>query len=812
MGGAMVASFVDDLRFAVRSYVKTPGFTSVAVLTLALGTGVNATVFTFVNALLFRPAAVPDPQSLVSIYTSDFSSGPYGDTSYPDFRTLQSDTTVFNSLAAHDGGASALLQTADSVARIRRAAVSPEFFHTLRIAPRSGRLIGPEDFADGATPAVVISEDLWRRVLASAPDVLRQYLSIDGRSHAVVGVLPRGFVLDLGPPVDAWITLPPHVTSAGREDRNLSLLGRLREGRALGEAQAELSTTAARLAREYPGSNLGTLQQRDQPRPILVLQHTRLPAAFRSEVGMLGGVMMAGVALVLLIACANVASLLLSRAAGRAREMAVRRALGAARARIVAQVMTESVLLGLCGGGLGVLFALWTADALPSLFPAEQAAILDARVDLLTLGYTLAIALASSLLFGLAPAVQSSHAPLGDALRTTRAVTASRTATRLRSTLVVAQIALATVLLVSAGLLVRSLLNVLRADLGFGTREAVVLSLEQPIDRGDASGLAYYRAAVERVGALPGITSVSLGRSIPLFGSGRRGFRPDGYEFRPGETRELHVNVISPGYFDTLQIPLLAGRAFDERDVAGALPTAIVNDALAARYFAGGAVGRRISDSSGTVLTIVGVVRTPRHLTVQEQPVPVVYYPLAQQYNRQMTLVARTDGRAGMFVENVRRACAEVDRAVAAFRATTMEARIAEALTTDRLAAGLIAACGVLALLLAMVGVYGVVAFAVARRTREFGVRIALGARPGQILALVVREGARVTGIGVALGVAAAFAATRALASLLYGVTASDAATFGAVALTLTAVTALAALLPARQAVRVDPIVVLRDE
>jgi hypothetical protein len=228
MGGAMVASFVDDLRFAVRSYVKTPGFTSVAVLTLALGTGVNATVFTFVNALLFRPAAVPDPQSLVSIYTSDFSSGPYGDTSYPDFRTLQSDTTVFNSLAAHDGGASALLQTADSVARIRRAADSPDFFHTLRIAPRSGRLIGPEDFADGATPAVVISEDLWRRVLGSAPDVLHQYLSIDGRNHAVVGVLPGGFVLDLGPPVDVWIPLPSIVARAGRGDRNLSMLGRLR--------------------------------------------------------------------------------------------------------------------------------------------------------------------------------------------------------------------------------------------------------------------------------------------------------------------------------------------------------------------------------------------------------------------------------------------------------------------------------------------------------------------------------------------------------------------------------------------------------
>jgi predicted permease len=526
---------------------------------------------------------------------------------------------------------------------------------------------------------------------------------------------------------------------------------------------------------------------------------------------MLGGILMGGVALVLLIACANVANLLLSRAAGRAREIAVRRALGAGRARIVAQLLTESVLLGLGGGGAGVLLAMWTADALPSFLPPQQAAMLDARLDGAGLAFTMALALASGILFGMAPAVQSARPAPADALRASRGATAGRSGA-IRSMLVVAQIALATVLLVSAALLVRSLFNALEADLGFATRDAVVLSIEQPGDRTDAEGLAYAQAVVERVRALPGVGSASLARSIPFFPAGRRGFRPEGYVFRPGETREFHINVVSAGYFDTMRIPVLQGRAFDSRDLPGGLPAAIVNEVVAARYFGGRAVGRRITDSRGQVLTIVGVVGTTKNLTVQEAPLPLVYYPLAQQYAARLTLIARTDNRAVALVEPVRRAAAETDRGVAIDGATTLEARIAEALTIERLAAALIACCGVLALLLALVGVYGVVAFAVARRAREFGVRLALGARPAQILALVLRQASRLTILGIAAGVAAGFAATRVLATVLYGVSPSDVATFAGVTLALATVTGLATLLPARRALRVDPIVVLRDE
>jgi predicted permease len=802
---------LNDIRFAIRSYARTPGFTAVAVLTLALGTGVNATVFTFVDALLFRPAPVPDPSSLVSIYTSDFSSGPYGETSYPDFRSMQDASTTFSALAAHDGGASALLRTRESVERIRRVAVSAEFFPILRVSPRSGRLIGSEDFSEGAAPVAVVSEQLWRRTLGGAVDVLQQHVSIDGVSYAVVGVLSRGFVLDLGRPVDAWIPLPPTVARAQRDDRNLRVLGRIEDRRTIPEAQAELTALSAGLARDFPDTNLGTLQQADQPRQMLVVPHTRLPAAFRREVATLGGILMGGVALVLLIACANVANLLLSRAAGRAREMAVRRALGAGRGRIVAQLLTESVLLGLCGGGGGVLLAMWTADALPSFFPPQQAAMLDARLDAAGLAFTMALALASGILFGMAPAMQSARPAPADALRASRGATAGRSGA-IRSMLVVAQVALATVLLVSAALLVRSLFNALGADFGFATRDAVVLSIEQPGDRPDAQGLAYAQAVVERVGALPGVTSASLARSIPFFPAGRRGFRPEGYVFRPGETREFHINVVSAGYFDTMRIPVLQGRPFDSRDLPGGLPAAIVNEVVAARYYGGRAVGRRITDSRGHVLTIVGVVGTTKNLTVQEEPLPLVYYALAQQYDARLTLIARTGSRAVALVEPVRRAAADTDRSVAIDGATTLDARIAEALTTERLAAALIACCGMLALLLAIVGVYGVVAFAVARRAREFGVRLALGARPAQILALVLRQASRLTAAGVAVGLAAGLAATRVLGSVLYGVSPSDTWTFAGVALTLTAVTVAATVLPASRALRVDPVVVLRDE
>jgi putative ABC transport system permease protein len=807
----MLAAFLEDLRYAARAFSRSRGFAAVAILTLALGSGVNATVFTFVNALLLRPAPVPDPSSLVSVYTSDFSSGPYSNTSYPDYLSLKTQTTAFDGLAAYTAASPALLQTAEGVERIRVAAASAEFFDVLRIRPLRGRLIGAADANTATTPGVAISERLWRGTFGSAEDVIGRQITIDGQPRQIVGVLPRRFGLDLGPDTDAWAPLGGDVEKSGRGDRMLAIVGRLKSGRSIASAQSELTAIASRLARDYPESNRGILGQPDSPRPLAVLRHTRLPAGVRSAVALVAGIMMAAVILVLLIACANVANLLLTRAAARTREISVRCALGASRPRIVGQMLTESLLLGAAGGALGLLLAMWTSDALPSFFPPDQAELLDASLDYRVFVYTLAVAIGSSVIFGMAPAFQALKTPLTGGLRGGLSFSAGRSGSRLRAALVVGQIALATVLLVSAGLVVRSLLNAFEADLGFGTREAVLVSLEQPAERDAVKGMAFYDAVLERARALPGVQSAALARSLPLGGSGRRGFRPDGYKFQPQEDHELNFNTVSAKYFETMQIPVVAGRAFDATDTSG-VRTAIVNDVLARKYYNGDAIGRRITDSSGTVMTIVGVVKTGKHRSLQEPPLPVVYYALPQSYESRMVLVARTRNAAEPLVDSVRRAAADVDRRVAAYRALTWSARMNQALASDRMTAALIGICGVLALLLAAIGVYGVVAYAVARRTREFGVRVALGARPRQVLSLVLGEGVRVTGLGIAFGILGALAATRALRTLLFGVGPFDPITFASVALGLGVIAICATLLPARRALRLDPMIVLREE
>lgn len=476
-------------------------------------------------------------------------------------------------------------------------------------------------------------------------------------------------------------------------------------------------------------------------------------------------------------------------------------------------MLIESLVLGVAGGALGLIFALWTVDILPSFFPAEQARLLDARIDARVLAYTGFVSLLASALFGLAPAFQALKPSCVSALRgDVGRVTDGRAGRRMRAALVVAQVAPAMVLLVSTGLLVRSLTNSLRADLGFATREAVVLSVEQPRGRTAAAGHAYFARVLERVRAVHGVTSATLTRSLPLEGSSRRGFRMEGYQPRPGADTELHYNVVEPRYFETLRIPLVAGRAFEDRDRDGSVPVVIVNDVLARRYFTGESVGRHLTDSSGMVLTIAGVVRSSANRSVQEAVVPVVFYPLAQSYTPQMRLVAATSGDAGALAETMRGEVTATDRSVAVFRVTTLASLLAESLAADRLTASLVATCGGLALLLALIGIYGVVAFAVLRRTREIGVRIALGAAPRQIMALVLGKGTRVALAGVVLGLGAAAVAARLLTTLLYGVSTSDVTTFGLVTAFLMAVAMVTASLPARRALSVDPMIVLRQE
>ena len=808
---------LQDLRYALRVLAKAPAFTAITVLTMAIGTGANATVFSFISALLLRPApGVTDPSSLIAIYTSDFSSGPYGDSSYPDYLALANGTSTFAAMAAEHDDATGVVRVGDVIERVRFSSVTGNYFEVLGLQAWAGRLIAPGDTAPDAAPVAVIAQSLWRRAFSADPTILGSTLTVNARTYTVIGITPERFEgVDLGRTVEMWIALPHALDPLqDRGSRRLSVLARLRPDSTLSQAQAQVSAIAARLADRYPETNRGILGAPNAPRPMLALEHTRLAPQFRGMVTTLGAILMTAVGLVLVIACANIASLLLSRTAARDREMAVRLALGAGRPRVIRQLLAESLLLGLGGGGLGLIFSLWTADLLPSFFPADQARMLDTTVDSTAILFIIALSVVSSVLFGLAPALHAARPGTGAALRSRAShVSDNPIRARMRRVLVAAQVALAVILLIGAALLTQSVVNGMAADPGFATRDALVASVELPdAEFTPEQGLLYYQAALERIGQLRGVQRASFVRTLPTTRLSRRGFELEGYQPQPGEDTELHVNTVSVGYFETLQIPLLAGRTFDSRDRADGVRVAIINELLAGRYFHGNAVGRRLTDSSGTVMEIIGVVRSTVDLTVQSPHVPVVFYPLAQSYSSTMTLIARTAGEPLAVAETARRELLEVNRNVPVFRTTSLSAHMAEASADSRLTAALVGACGVMALLLATIGVYGVIAYSVTRRQREIGVRLALGARPRHIVNLVLSEGLVTSVSGIVVGLAGAVLSTRALKSLLYGVTPSDPLTYVIVPALLAIVSLIAACEPARRALRVEPNTILRHD
>ena len=787
---------------------------AIALVTIGMATGANATVFGFVSALLLRPApGIQDPRTLVAIYTSDYSSGPYGNSSYPDFLSMQQEASAFAEIAAESTNPTGTVRIGDRVERLAVSQVTGGYFQLLGVRAAAGRLLTATDMDAAAPPAAVIGHRLWND-LGGDPTIVGGTLWTNGRSFTIVGVANERFEgLSLAAASQVWTPLvPPPTSPSERGNRGLDVVARLRPGVSLTAAQAQIETLASRLAAAFPGSNLGTLQARTSPRPMYVLRHSRLPPDLKPVVQGIAAVLIGAVGLVLVIACANVAGVLVSRAIARDREMAVRLALGAGRRRILRQLLTESLLIGVGGGLCGLLFALWTSDLLPSFFPAEQARLLDTSVDVNTIAFIAAISIGSSLLFGLAPALHASGTASALSLRTTSGGgSEGRSSAPLRRVLVGAQVAAAVVLLVSAGLLVRSLTKALEADLGFGTRNGVTATVE--VDA-LAEGVAreYYATALERVRGMKGVRAAAFARTLPLTQSSRRLFRVDGYQPRPDEDMELVVNTVSAGYFETMQIPLRAGRTFNWSDREGGAPVVIVNDLLANRFFSGDALGRHLVDSRRRRYEIVGVVQSHTYVTVQDPPVPIVFYPLAQDFQERMTLVARVDGNPSALVEPVRRALL-VDPSVPIYRAMTLKSHFDEATATDRLTASLVAVCGGMALLLATLGVYGVVAYALARRTREIGIRIALGARAPDVARLILREGLIVTGAGTALGLIGAAVAARGLGSVLplYGVGVMDPITYVAAPIILTIVAVIAALPPTNRALRLDPNAVLRE-
>jgi putative ABC transport system permease protein len=806
-----------DLRYAVRALINVPGFTAIALSTIAIGTGANATVFGFVNALLLRAApGVTEPSSLVAIYTSDFSSGLYGSTSYPDYLSIKQSAPALTHVTAYADYAAAVVRIAGTAEQLRVSSVSGEFFQMLGLNAAAGRLIVESDTAPASPEVMVIGHRLWQRMFGSDGGVIGTTLTVNGRPRTIVGVAPERFTgLDLGRAFDIWLplTAPPDTPDA-RQNRGLNVVARLTEGATLRQAQAQVTSIAERLAREYPATNMGTLQFPDRARPMAVRHHARIPPQFRGDVVTVSSVIMGAVAIVLLIACANVASLLLSRAASRGREMAVRLALGASRRRLLQQLLTESLCLAVAGGSLGLLLSMWTSDALPSFFPAEQAAMLDTSIDWRVLGFVAAISLSSSIIFGLAPAFHALAPSPSLILRGGGGLLADAGHGHLvRRVMVAGQVALAIVLLGSATLLTRSLVNALHADIGVDTRNVLAASIELPSDVGSAGAALFFDEVVTRLQRLPGAESAALVQTLPLSGGPRRGFRIDGYTRRDGEDMEFPFNVVSGSYFATMRIPVIAGRVFEMADTPASPRVAVVSDVFAKRFFGGaGAVGRTITDSSNTALTIVGVVGTVKRLTVQEPPVAMVYYVYAQQPVRRSRIVLRTAADPASYVDGFRREVAAVNPAAAVFGVVTFDAHVAESLAGDRLTASLVGASAAMALLLAIVGVYGIVAYGVVRRTREIGVRVALGARRADVVRLVVGEALRTTAGGIAAGTALTIAAGSLLSSLLFGVGRFDVIAFGAVPLLFLALALLATCVPVRRALRLEPMVALRHE
>ena len=813
-----------DLRYAVRVFLKSKGFTAAAVLAVALGVGANTTVFSFINAILLRPiVGVREPSRLVEVYTSDFSSGLYGSSSFPDYKDFRDQSDAFEGLAAFQETVASFAAAGDDAPeRSSGVYVTGNYFDVLGVRAAAGRLFTPQDDERaGAHPLVVLSHDFWRRRFDSNPAVVGSSVNLDSRPYTVIGVAAQSFRgTRLGQSVpDFWVPMaqmPEHSLDA-RGSRGLDLVGRLKAGATPEGAQAQLRSVAARLAAAYPDTNRGTLEHPNDARPITVVPAALVAPKPRKTLRAVSGLLLAVVGVVLLIACANVANLLLARASTRRREIAIRLALGASRARLVRQLITESVVLSLAGGALGLIISLWTADLLPGFFPADETALLDLSADARVLGFTLFVSLLTGLVFGLAPAIHSSRPDLVSALKDEAGGgLAGLRRFGLRNALVIAQVALSLVLLVGAGLFLRSLRNAVNFDPGFDANNLLLASLEM---RGKEltkeQGAQLYQQLLERVGQLPGVRAASLTRVTPISGGGqRRGTTIEGYQPRPKEDTEINTNVVGLNFFRTIGIPVVAGRDFDARDTAKSQPVVVVNEEFARRYYGGqSAVGRRLrTDSDGPYAEIVGVARDAKYRDLREQPLPFIYIPLGQEYQRGMTLLVRTEGDPLSVAPGVRSVMQQLDKSLPLYEVKTMRSHVRAALAVDRMIAVLLGVFGGAALLLAGVGVYGVMSYAVAQRTREIGIRMALGAKPRDVLRLVVGQGMTLILVGGALGLALAFALSRVVSGLLFNLSATDPLTFAGVTLLLAAAALLACYLPARRAARVDPMIALRHE
>ncbi len=824
-----------DLRYGARQLLRSPGFTAVAVLTLALGIGANTTIFSLVNALLLRPLPVAEPEAVVTLYTSDFSGPRYGGSSYPDYEDFRDRNQTLAGLASHDL-APFNLSTEGSGERVLGSVVSVNYFEVVGIRPAIGRgFVSGMKHAPGTPAEVVLGHGLWQRRFGGDPGIVSSKIHLNGQPFTVVGVAPasfpgvsRGVALDLWVPVTMLpLVQPGNDDLTSRTSRGLSLIGRLKPGVRVDEAQAEFDVLAAQLHQEHGSA---WTDVREKPRAVTVVPESqaRVPPSSRAGLVAFLLLLMAVVGLVLLVACANLANLLLARASGRQREVAVRLALGARRWRLIQQLLTENLLLALLAGGTGVLLALWGTAALMAFRPPLSMPIeLDLGLDFRVLFFTLTASLLAGLLFGLAPAWQASRSDVVTGLKEAAgSASAGRGKARLRNAFVVAQMGLSLVLLIAAGLFGRSLQNATAIDPGFDPNNVLTASFDLGLQGYDlGAGTVFYQQLLERISQLPGVESASVTTRIPLeLGGSRRGITIDGYTPQAGEDMEVHTSTVGPQYFTVLRIPLVRGRGFTERDVPGAPRVAVVNEAFARRYWPGeDPIGKRIwmgrnRETPGApppdspAWEIIGVAKDGKYSTLGEEPRTFFYMPILQFYRGSASLLVRTEGEPLALLAAVREQAGALDATLPLVEAKTLVAHMSTALLPARLAGSLLGLFGLVALLLAAVGIYGVMAHSVAQRTREIGIRMALGGSPRDILRLVIGDGLRLTVMGAAVGLAGVLSVAQLIRGFLYGISPTDPLTLAGVTLLLVAVALLACYVPARRAARVDPMVALRYE
>ncbi|HEX7174993.1 MAG TPA: ABC transporter permease [Pyrinomonadaceae bacterium] len=808
-GGGIVETFWQDIRYGVRSLLKQPGFAAVAVLTVALGVGANSTIFSFVNGVLLRPLPYREPGRLVLLDETAPKRGVNAmGVSFPNFEDWREQNRVFEDIAAYNAGSYTLVGDGEPE-QMRGARVSSGLFEILGVAPTMGRTIRAEEDRPDNDTVVILGHGLWQSRFGANPEIVGRTISLNNRQHTVIGVMPPDFRF---PEVaDLWIPMALDEQRWTRNDHGLDAVARLKPGVTLEQAQAEMAAIAARIEEQNPVTNEGLSVS-------VSGLHKGLVGDYRQALLILLGV----VGFVMLIACVNVANLLLARASARQKEISIRAALGAGRWRIVRQLITESLVLGLAGGALGLVLAVWGLELLLAAIPIEFPFWMKFNLDWRVLTFTAGVSLLTGVVFGIAPALQASKVDLNETLKEGgRSAAAGAGHGRVRSLLVVAEVALSLVLLIGAGLMMRSFLRLQHVNPGLNPENVLTMTVSLPRAKykEQEKRPAFFGQLLERTRALPGVEAAGAASNLPL--SGSLWGRSLTVEGRPvlsvGEAPMINYCVITPDYFRSMGIPIMTGRDISETDAKDALKVTVIDERLAREYWPEeSAVGKRVRfgppESNEPWFTVVGVAGEVRHERLDRQTRKTVYVSYQQIPEPQMTLTARTSSDPAALATAVRARVKELDPDQPVTNVRTMKEVVARSVWQPRLYAILFGVFAAVALVLASVGIYGVMSYAVSQRTHEIGIRMALGAQARDVLKMVLGQGLLLALIGIVIGLGAALALTRLMATLLYSVSASDPTTFAAIALLLMGVALLACYIPARRAMKVDPMVALRYE